>query len=64
MGDGIAVGCTFDAASKSFDFTVSDGTRKVLSFPDASAAEIARLIEDLQSCMPVIEQGEPRDDPN
>jgi hypothetical protein len=62
VGDGFAVGCEFDPTTNTFEFMVSDGSRKLVSFPEASSAEIAKLIEDIKSCMPVVNQGAKHND--
>lgn len=55
IGKGYAVGCEFDAATNTFNFAVSDGSRKTVSLPTATADEIARMLDDLEaSCVPVV----------
>jgi hypothetical protein len=58
MGDGFAVGCEFDPTTNTYEFTVDDGSRKVVSFPQATPDEIAKLIRDIESCMPIVRKGE------
>ena len=58
VGDGFAVACEFDPTTNTFDFAVDDGSRKVVSFPEATPDEIAKFIKDLERCCPVTRKGE------
>jgi hypothetical protein len=57
IGDGFAVSCEFDPTTNTFDFAVSDGSRKAVSFPEATADEVAKAIKDIESCCPLARKG-------
>jgi hypothetical protein len=58
IGGGFAVRCEFDPAANTLEFTVNNGSRRAVSFPEATPDEVTKLLKDIQSCCPLARKGE------